>query len=114
MTVNSVIILPGAKFNFFCIDGLSPLDVLNIKHIYRFGGHMQFFDCGAANEYVGLVQTMDDMNIKLNDTPLGLQYDDYSTALILNVNNLLIFKKTHVYKTWFAKHGSEGQFQALS
>ena len=54
MKIHSAIIFPASTFNFLCKDGLSPLDVFNIEHIYQFGGNMQFVNCGADNEYVVL------------------------------------------------------------
>ena len=61
MTIHSAIILPTSTVRFFCKDGLSPIDVLNIEHIYRFGGDMQFVNCGADNELVALWQAKLDM-----------------------------------------------------
>ena len=64
MTIQSLIIIPGDTVRFFCKDGLSPLNVLNIEHIYQFGGDMKFVNCGADNEYVALEQAVSDMNEK--------------------------------------------------
>ena len=61
MTIHSLIIFNGATVNFNCQDGLSPIEKLNIEHIYRFGGDMRFIDCGADNEFVGLYQALNDM-----------------------------------------------------
>ena len=61
MTIHSTIMLPGSTYEFVCVDGLSPLDVLNIEHIFHFGGDMRFVNCGADNEYVAMYQARDDM-----------------------------------------------------
>ena len=60
-TVKQVLILPGSAVNFYCKDGLSALDLLNIQKVFHFGGKIEFVDCGGENWYVGLEQSYQDM-----------------------------------------------------
>ena len=53
-SVHQLLILPGGTVDFLCIDGMSALDVLNIEHLFNFGGELQFVNCGAENIWVAL------------------------------------------------------------
>ena len=55
--IHELLILPGSKVRFLCVDGLSPATVLDIDHIFSFGsGKMEFVNCGAGNIYMALQQ----------------------------------------------------------
>ena len=60
-SVSKVIILPGSKVRFFCKDGLSAIDVEDIKRIYHFGGKLEFVNCGPFNIIMGLEMAADSM-----------------------------------------------------
>ena len=59
--IHSAIVLPQGTLNIFCKDGMSPLDVNNVEHIWNFGGRIQFKDCGIENEWMALKQGEADM-----------------------------------------------------
>ena len=61
-SVHSIILLPGSTYQYFCKDGLSPLDVMQVGRIINFGGKIKAVDCGASKEYATLNQAIDDMN----------------------------------------------------
>ena len=68
-----------------CSDGLSPMDVLHIQHIYNFGGKLDFVNCGPKNVYLGLIQSFSDMSDKWWDAKDGSQEkDDYFSAMNLD------------------------------
>ena len=52
-SIHQLIIMPKVTGTIICEDGLSPLDVFNVKKIYNFG-KIKFSNCGAENEYVTL------------------------------------------------------------
>ena len=47
-TVHTLLILPGSTMKFFCQDGLSPLEQMNIGKIFNFGGNLKPINCGAS------------------------------------------------------------------
>ena len=113
-TVHQAIILPKGKLNVYCKDGLSAIDVLNIQHIYHFGGNFNFINCGADNEYAGLFQAKSDMNTMMLHKKAGSQaYRDFKTAVLLNSGDIKNFAQTDVYKTWFDQVGKKGLFEVL-
>ena len=48
--VHSFILNPSDTVRVFCTDGLSSLDIANIKYIYNFGGQFKLSNCGVGNE----------------------------------------------------------------
>ena len=51
INIHQLIIKPGNDVKFVCDDGLSLADVMNIKRIYRFGGSVNFINCGIEYEF---------------------------------------------------------------
>ena len=91
MVVHSVILLPGDKMRYFCKDGLSPLDVMNVGQILNFGGSIEAVDCGAQNEYVTLEQAEDDMANLYRMAPDGSAKVDFKAAREENRAKLYAF-----------------------
>ena len=60
-SVHSIILLPGSQFEYMCKDGLSPLEVQNVEHIFNFGGSMKAVNCSAEHEYTALRHARGDM-----------------------------------------------------
>ena len=82
--INRVIILPGGQVNFYCKDGLSSIDVLQIQRIYLFGGNLKFVNCGAFNESIGLDMAIRDMFVQYLKTLNHVQErisNDFKKAL---------------------------------
>ena len=51
--------MPSNTVTIMCVDGLSPLDVLQIKSIYNFGGKFKFDNCNVGHENAVLKKTFD-------------------------------------------------------
>ena len=69
--VNSALILPGSTMNFFCKDGLSPLDVNHIQQVFNFGGNIKLVNCGVENTWVAFQEAQVDMNAEVKKAKLG-------------------------------------------
>ena len=65
-TAHSVLILPGGFIQFYCKDGLSPYEVMNIQHFYNFGGNIKMVNCGVENEFAALDEAVFDMKQLMN------------------------------------------------
>ena len=63
-SVHTMLILPNGTTKIYCKDGLSALTVLHVQEILNFHGQLKFVNCGAGNEWVALVQAINDMNAK--------------------------------------------------
>ena len=93
-SIHQLIMLPGAQTNLFCKDGLLSTDVLQIKSIFRFGGYLNFINCGAQNEYVTLKQAKWNMFNLLHhhvDKANTQKYQDYHSAFEINENDMKKF-----------------------
>ncbi len=46
--LHSLIIEPGAIINYYCVDGLTALEKMQVAEILNFGGDLVPHNCGAA------------------------------------------------------------------
>ena len=125
--IHQVIILQGGTVRYFCKDGLSSLDVMQVNKIMNFGGKIIPVNCGAENEFAALRQAYTSMYYEANNldsiyhkVSTGL-FSDFKidktnnlyTALKENEKNLQKFQKTDEFKKWIAgKDVPEVLFQA--
>ena len=90
-SLNSVIILPGSRADFYCADGLSPVDKQNIQKIFNFGGQLKFANCGVENMWVafqlakGTMQ--DELENALHDSGVTSPEYNWYGAQVYNLNN---------------------------
>ena len=64
--IHQLIMHEGSSVNIYFKDGLSAIDVLEIRKIFRFGGNFEFINCGAKNEFITLKHAKSDMFNKLH------------------------------------------------
>ena len=100
MSVHELILAPGNVANIYCKDGLTSLDVYEIKSIFNFGGEIKFVNCQPENMYVTLVQAYGDMEYHWEHAKAGSDAEkDFYDALMLDMADVTKLTASDTYKT---------------
>ena len=112
--LHQLLILPGSNVNIFCKDGLSSLDVDNVKKIFNFGGNIQMKNCGPQNEWEAINQSMDDMGVEyfaIRDGSNTTKIQDFKTAFNANEENAWKYSQPPNYQNWVASFRSNAEME---